>query len=309
MATNADLHDAHHYHPPGLQHQFEDMEQQQESASIGMWMFLVQEIMFFGGLFTVYLVFRSRYPIAFAAASNHLEAFWGGLNTLVLIVSSLTMALAVYYAQKGNRNMQVLMIVATMLFGSVFLGVKAVEYTDKYNHGLIPVDGWNKRIAGDAGHVSVRQVEPNSEPKTSLDTPRSGNEGPGNPRGEFKIDKEKDIKLLVQERAHLTEAERLGYFNSAGEIDPERFRDKMRIFFWIYFTMTGLHALHMIIGLGVMAWLLWMAWRGTFTAEYYAPVEISGLYWHFVDIVWIFLFPLLYLLGRHFIAGDGGGGH
>src|SRR6476661_8817374 len=147
MATNAEAldHD-HHYHPPGLQHQFEDMKQQEESVSIGMWMFLVQEIMFFGGLFTVYLVFRSKYPMAFAAGSNHLDAFLGGLNTLVLIVSSLTMALTVYYAQKGNRNMQVILIIATMFFGAVFLGVKAIEYTDKYNHGLVPVAGLNKRV-------------------------------------------------------------------------------------------------------------------------------------------------------------------
>src|SRR5215210_8292718 len=100
MAHAIDAHDDH-YHPPGLQHQFEDMKQQEESVAVGMWMFLVQEIMFFGGLFTVYLVFRSKFPMAFAAGSNHLDAFWGGLNTLVLIVSSLTMALAVYYAQKG----------------------------------------------------------------------------------------------------------------------------------------------------------------------------------------------------------------
>src|SRR5215211_3147470 len=144
MATNVDTVE-HHYHQPGLQHQFEDMAQQQESASIGMWMFLVQEIMFFGGLFTVYLVFRSKFPMAFAAGSNHLDAFWGGLNTLVLIVSSLTMALTVYYAQKGNRNMQVILILLTMFFGAVFLGVKAIEYTDKYNHGLVPVSGLNKR--------------------------------------------------------------------------------------------------------------------------------------------------------------------
>jgi cytochrome c oxidase subunit 3 len=321
MATNADTHDAHHhYHPPGLQHQFEDMGQQQESASIGMWMFLVQEIMFFGGLFTVYLVFRSRYPMAFAAASNHLDAFWGGLNTLVLIVSSLTMALGVYYAQKSNRNMQVLMIAVTMLFGSVFLGVKAIEYTDKYNHGLVPVDGWNKRITGgdhsatknDGDHKSPPlydgvKVEPESQIKQSLNAPSPSEGYDGNPRGAFQIDKKKDLELVTQEKEHLTEAERIGYYSNGG-LDPDKFRDKMRIFFWIYFTMTGLHALHMIIGLGIMAWLLWKAWRGSFTSEYYAPVEISGLYWHFVDIVWIFLFPLLYLLGRHFMHG-GGGGH
>src|SRR5687768_1594153 len=142
---SADYSDKFVYHEPGLQHQYEDMRQQEESVSIGMWMFLVQEIMFFGGLFTAYLVFRSKYPMAFAAGSNHLDAFWGGLNTIVLIVSSLTMALTVYYAQKGNRNVQVILILLTMFFGSVFLGVKAIEYTDKYNHTLVPVTGWNKK--------------------------------------------------------------------------------------------------------------------------------------------------------------------
>src|SRR5688500_12648846 len=134
MSSHADTHD--HAHAPGLQHQFEDMKQQEESVSIGMWMFLVQEIMFFGGLFSAYLVYRSRFPMAFAAGSNHLDAFWGGLNTLVLIVSSLTMALTVYYAQKGNRTMQMAMIVLTMIFGTTFLGVKVIEYRDKYEHGL-----------------------------------------------------------------------------------------------------------------------------------------------------------------------------
>src|SRR4028119_929656 len=153
MATHADaIHD--HYHAPGLQHQFEDMGQQQESASIGMWMFLVQEIMFFGGLFTVYLVFRSKYPMAFAAGSNHLDAFWGGLNTLVLIVSSLTMALAVRSAQLGQRNAQVLFIIVTMVFGTVFLGVKAIEYTDKYRDGIVPVTGLNLKTDS-RGHGAV----------------------------------------------------------------------------------------------------------------------------------------------------------
>src|SRR5215211_9540889 len=160
MATNVDTVE-HHYHQPGLQHQFEDMAQQQESASIGMWMFLVQEIMFFGGMFTVYLVFRSKYPMAFAAGSNHLDAFWGGLNTLVLIVSSLTMALAVFYAQKGNRNMQVILIILTMFFGAVFLGVKTIEYSDKYENGLVPVTGWNrKEKAGEAHTASAATTLP-----------------------------------------------------------------------------------------------------------------------------------------------------
>jgi cytochrome c oxidase subunit 3 len=290
------------------------MKQQEESVSIGMWMFLVQEIMFFGGLFTVYLVFRSRYPMAFAAGSNHLDAFWGGLNTLVLIVSSLTMALTVYYAQKGNRNMQVILIIATMFFGAVFLGVKAIEYTDKYNHGLVPVAGLNKKIKSEnhrepKSATSERpptQVDLETREKNSLDSPDSPKAGDhqDNPRGEFQWNYGEELVVQAQQGNYLTASEKIGYFSN-GEIDKNKFRDKVQIFYWIYFVMTGLHALHMIVGLGLMTWLLWMAWRGTYGPEYYSPVEISGLYWHFVDIVWIFLFPLLYLLGRHFLHGGG----
>ena len=304
MATNVHTLDDEHYHPPGLQHQFEDMKQQEESVSIAMWMFLVQEIMFFGGLFTVYLVFRSRFPMAFAAGSNHLDAFWGGLNTLVLIVSSLTMALTVYYAQKGNRNMQVLLIIATMFFGTVFLGVKVVEYTDKYNHGTIPVDGWNKRIPEGAHSAEKTSLTLPFETKASAAETALDKAHP-NPQGKFQIE-ETDLELVrqAQKGNYLTSAEQIGYFSN-GQIDAGKFREKVRIFFWIYFVMTGLHALHMIVGLGIMSWLLYKAWRGTFSSDYYSPVEISGLYWHFVDIVWIFLFPLLYLLGRHFLHGGG----
>ena len=305
----AHTHDSDHYHAPGLQHQFEDMKQQEESVSIGMWMFLVQEIMFFGGMFTVYLVFRSRFPMAFAAGSNHLNAFLGGLNTLVLIVSSLTMALTVYYAQKGNKNLQMILIVLTMIFGCVFLGVKAVEYTDKYNHGTIPVDGWNRKTPkGETTteHATVLPIESKVSAAETTEANSTEEHHYVNPHGEFQIDKEMlDVVNEANEQHILTKSEQIGYMSN-GQIDANKFRNKVRIFFWIYFVMTGLHALHMIIGLGVMLWLLWKAWLGTFTAEYFAPVEIAGLYWHFVDIVWIFLFPLLYLLGRHFIAGHGG---
>ncbi len=293
MASHADTHD-HQYHQPGLQHQFEDMGQQEESVSIGMWLFLVQEIMFFGGLFTVYLVFRSKYPMAFAAGSNHLNAFFGGLNTIVLIVSSLTMALTVYYAQRGNRNMQVILIVLTMIFGATFLGVKAIEYSDKYNDGLVPVAGLNKQAK--PAHTE-EHAEANARPCYEV---KHGEEHEYvNPKGEFQWH-DCSLAKLALDGNYLTPSERIGYFSN-DQIDAQKFRDKVLIFFWIYFVMTGLHALHMIVGLGLMTWLLWKAWKNTFTAEYFAPVEMSGLYWHFVDIVWIFLFPLLYLLGRHFI--------
>jgi cytochrome c oxidase subunit 3 len=301
MATNVEALDRdHHYHPPGLQHQFDDMKQQAESVSIGMWVFLVQEIMFFGGLFTAYLVFRSKFPMAFAAGSNHLDAFWGGLNTIVLIVSSLTMALTVYFAQKGNRNLQVIFIILTMLFGLVFLGVKFIEYSDKYNHGLVPVTGLN-RAAKDPASTVQGATSPGGQSHVAAGEQGHVSEEHAyvNPRSEFQWT---DTSLVKQAEDHhyLTEAERIGYYSN-GAVDANKFRDKVRIFFWIYFALTGLHALHMIIGLGLMSWLLFKAWRNTFSAEYYMPVEMSGLYWHFVDIVWIFLFPLLYLLGRHFM--------
>lgn len=280
------------------------MKQQEESVSIGMWMFLVQEIMFFGGLFTAYMVFRWRYPMAFAAGSNHLDAFWGGLNTLVLIVSSLTMALTVYYAQRSNRNMQVAMIVLTMFFGTVFLGVKVIEYTDKYNHGLVPISGLNKKVKeGEAGtHVgsSTKLILPFETVASAASTSGSEEKPYINPRGEFQWNYGTELVIQAEKEGYLTESEKIGYFSN-GVLDPHKFQERVRMFYFIYFVMTGLHALHMIVGLGLMSWLLWKAWIGTFSAQYFAPVEMSGLYWHFVDIVWIFLFPLLYLLGRHFI--------
>ena len=290
MATHEDT-GQFHYHEPGLQHQFDDMDQQEESVSIGMWMFLVQEIMFFGGLFSAYLVYRWKFPMAFAAGSNHLNAFWGGLNTLVLVVSSLTMALTVFFAQKNNRRMQVLMILLTMVFGATFLGVKVIEYTDKYEHALVPVTGWNKKTPPGV-------EEPHTKAPCWVHTEEHVYV---NPKGEFQFP-DCSLAKLAEDEGFLTETEKIGYFNpSTGQIDGDKFRDKVRIFYYLYFVMTGLHALHMIIGLGLMSWLLFVAWRGDFSSRYYAPVEMSGLYWHFVDIVWIFLFPLLYLLGRHFM--------
>jgi cytochrome c oxidase subunit 3 len=213
-----------HTHHGALAHQFETLEQQREVASLGMWLFLVTEVLFFGGLFLVYSVYRGWYPAAFAAASHELIVWAGTLNTVVLITSSLTMALAVHAAETGNRRALILLLLATMALGCVFLGVKAYEYRTEYLEHHVPGFGF-----------------------------------------EF----EKPYFLQAQ------------------------------IFFSLYFVMTGLHALHMIIGLGIMSVMVWLSWRGRFTPEYYNPIEVSGLYWHFVDIVWIFLFPLLYLIGRH----------
>jgi cytochrome c oxidase subunit 3 len=216
-------HDDRHHHP-ALAHHFDTLAQQKEASTLGMWVFLVTEVLFFGGLFLTYLVYRSSYPEAFAFASHELDVTLGTINTAVLIGSSLTMALAVHAAQTGDRRWLMLFLAATMVLGVVFLGIKSFEYYEKFTEHHIP--------------------------------------GPG----------------------FVFEAE---YFRHA------------QLFFSLYFVMTGLHAIHMIVGLGIMTWMLVWAWNGTITSDYASPIEISGLYWHFVDIVWIFLFPLLYLIGRH----------
>jgi cytochrome c oxidase subunit 3 len=204
-------------------HQFDSAEHQHSASQLGMWVFIAQEILFFGGLFLTYTVYRFTYPTAFAQASHHLDVTLGCFNTAVLIGSSLTMALAVHGAQLGRRWTQVIYLLATIALGSIFLGVKAIEYGHKFHEHLIP--GANFVFTGEAEHAEI--------------------------------------------------------------------------FFSLYFVMPGLHALHMVIGIAVLAVLVWQAWRGAYTAAYYSPVELTGLYWHFVDIVWIFLFPLLYLIGRH----------
>jgi cytochrome c oxidase subunit 3 len=205
-------------------HQFDDLGQQHEAANLGMWAFLCTEILFFGGLFLGYVVYRTAYPEAFAEGSRHLDTALGAINTTVLIGSSLTMALAVHSTQVGKRRAAVGFLLLTMLLGTVFLAIKTVEYAHKFEEALVP---------------GARFVY-------------------GGP-----------------------------------------FASQVHLFFAFYFVMTGLHALHMVIGIGLLAILAWLAWRGRFSPDYYTPVEMGGLYWHFVDVVWIFLFPLLYLLGLH----------
>lgn len=258
MAAHVENVNSEHAHHPGLQHQFDNMGQQKEAATLGMWFFLVQEIMFFGGMFMVYLMFRFKYPMSFVVGSNHLTLWLGLTNTIVLIVSSLTMAMAVWSAQTSKpRSWQMTFIVLTLLLGSTFLGIKGLEYYEKYEHHKIPFfSNFTWRPEG-------KELEEQS-------------------------------KLLDE---HSTAEEKELYK------DYSKFENKVRIFFWIYFAMTGLHALHMIIGAGLLLWLLWQSYLGMYSEDYYAPVEMIGLYWHFVDIVWIFLFPLLYLLGRHFSGG------
>ncbi len=207
-----------------LQHQFDDLPQQHEADWLGMWIFLATEVMFFGGLFTGYAAYRSTYLEAFGDASRHLELGLGAINTLVLICSSLTMALAVHAAKVGRRRALVGFLLATIALGLVFLGIKGIEYAQKFEHHLVPGSSF---------------------------------------------------------------------------VYAEPFARHAQVFFSFYFAMTGMHALHMVIGVGLLAGIGIRARRGAYSPQHHATVELAGLYWHFVDIIWIFLFPLLYLIERH----------
>jgi cytochrome c oxidase subunit 3 len=219
--------DAHvHLAPSPLVHQFDDLKQQHNADELGMWLFLATEIMFFGGMFLAYSIYRMQDEATFAAASHQLDLLLGTVNTAVLLCSSLTMALAVFAAERSQRRKTIILLAATMVLGGIFLGIKGIEYYHKYEHGLMPLLGLPLAWSGPSpGHAAM--------------------------------------------------------------------------FFNLYFLMTGVHALHMVIGLGVLLILLTRASVGGVMGDYSAPIHLAGLYWHFVDIVWVFLFPLLYLIGAH----------
>jgi len=210
-----------------LQTPYRDLDQKRETATLGMFVFLLTELMMFGGLFCSYLVYRTLYFPSFLEASRRMDLTIGAVNTAVLICSSLTMVLAVQAAQQGRRKAIVLYLIITLLFGCTFLALKGVEY---YHH-------WY------------------------------GHEVPG---------------------------VNFEFSSSVPMVDV----GKVQLFFALYFIMTGLHALHMLIGIGLVTWITICAWKGRYTPAYHNPVENVGLYWHFVDIVWIYLFPLLYLISR-----------
>jgi cytochrome c oxidase subunit 3 len=215
-----------------LAHWYRSWEEQTESVTLAMWLFLVTEVMFFGGIFTAYLIYRSQNPDAFAAGSHHLDIILGAINTAVLIGSSLTVVLSVWAAEHGKQRALAGWLFATILLGLTFLVIKYFEYSAKFEHNLFP------------------------GPDFQFYDTRTGDHAP---------------------------------------VDP----NKARMFFHLYFFMTGLHALHMIAGLGVYAVLFFNAIKGKYTKRWHDPIPVAGLYWHFVDLVWIFLFPLLYLIGRH----------
>jgi cytochrome c oxidase subunit 3 len=233
-------HGEHAAHPPYLRHHFASVEQQRETASFGMWLFLLTEIMFFGGMFAAYLIYRNWYYPAFVAGSHQLSIFLGTFNTVVLICSSFTMAMGVHAAEMKWRKALVGWLLATIFLGLVFLGVKADEYHEKWEKHHVPGLNFSTQ---DFTHPSAQYKE---EPPLKPDM-----------------------------------------------------ASKTQVYFSLYFAMTGMHALHMVIGISILIALVIRAQAGAYTQGHMTTIENFGLYWHFVDIVWIFLFPLLYLISRH----------
>lgn len=235
--------------------QFETLEQQKDTASLGMWIFLVTEVMFFGGIMLTYAINRHTYFHAFAAGSNTISLTLGTVNTIVLLASSFTMAMGVWSAQVGKLKLLPIFLSLTIILGFIFFGVKYVEYAQKFHHHLVPGRSFDITYCV-------------NNPSKCEDI---------------------DAKDLAIEREDI---------EKALAADPD-LNAHAQLYYSLYFGMTGLHALHMVIGAGLLFWLLAGSLKGLFTPVWYTPVDIVGLYWHFVDIVWIYLFPLLYLIDRH----------
>lgn len=246
---------AGHAHAGNVAHHFDTLEQQHSANVLGMWIFLATEIMLFGGLFTAYTVYRWLYPRVWAEMSMHQDIVMGTINTIVLLTSSLTMALAVRSAQTSNRSAQVTFLAATIVLGVAFLGIKGFEYYDHFAHGLVP--GPYFVLETEGHHLPAVEYVRGEEPRL--------------PSGAQPVTMD-EVNLWWRQS---------------------------QIFFFLYFMMTGIHALHMIIGIGVVGYILFRAWQGRYNSDNFTSVDMTGLYWHLVDIVWVFLFPLLYLIGRH----------
>ncbi len=332
--TSAPAEDHGHDHPAHLAHHFESPQQQFYSGKLGMWLFLVQEVLFFSGLFCAYAVYRANHPEVFQYAHQFLSVQWGGLNTAVLIFSSFTMALGVRAAQKSQQGLLVGCLAITIACGFVFMGVKYVEYKEKWQHGLLWGTLYNPEEHGEhggehgavahddtdhgadshgedagsaaAGHdETTAHDEEGGEAAANADSAEdTATEGAGEAPAAAEGTATDAAVPITPATAKGSELAPPGSAPSgtvpaevrveAGEHPPEP--KNVHIFFGIYFAMTGLHGLHVVVGIGVLGWILKRAMAGEFSSDYFTPVDLVGLYWHLVDLVWIYLFPLLYLI-------------
>ncbi len=290
-------------HPEHLQHHFETPAQQFDASKLGMWLFLATEVLFFSGLFCAYAVYRRNHPEIFEVGHRFLDVKWGAINTIVLITSSFTMAMAVWCAQKSKRTGLITCLVLTLLGACTFMGIKYIEYSHKIRHGIMWGTHFNPQPPGEHGprHAQPSQThEPAATAAAAAAaTHAEGSKGPA-PTAAAATDGTKiegwnapvppvgvraPVEQIAPGRGH--------------EIDPYVASRQMRnahIFIGIYYAMTGLHGLHVLAGMVVITWLLVGAVKGRYNSAYYTPVDLGGLYWHLVDLVWIYLFPLLYLI-------------
>jgi cytochrome c oxidase subunit 3 len=264
--SHAHDHGHDHDHPPHLGHHWENSKQQFEAGKLGMWLFLATEVLLFGGLFCAYAVWRSNHPEIFKYGSQYLDTFWGALNTCVLLISSMTMAMAVTFAARGRNTAVVICLILTLFGAGGFMCIKYIEYSHKFHEGLLPGMAFYEQP--NASHLWL----PIDELVDTLEDQK--------PMLEFAEDDH-----VPGAEPHLPHPLQ----------DPERPANAQK-FFTIYFLMTGLHGIHVIAGGFVIAWLLLLTLRGRFSKGYYTPIDLGGLYWHNVDVIWIFLFPLFYLI-------------
>lgn len=271
----------HHGHSPFQAHHFETMQQQFDSGKLGIWLFLITEVLFFSGLFCAYIIYRVNHPEVFLYAHKELNTMLGATNTVVLIVSSLTMAWAVRAAQLSQKKLLVGLLIATLCLAGVFLVIKYFEYTHKFDRGL---------LTGEA-NVIYQVQHPTQFPEVAAEVSEA----------EKKEHAAEDSHEHGEgESAHADEEHASAEHGDAhGHGGPEDFVDAPRnaqIFFGIYYMMTGLHGIHIVGGMIAISWLIRRSIRGDFNSEYFGPVDYVGLYWHLVDLIWIYLFPLLYLI-------------
>ena len=274
-----------------VEHHFENADQQYQSAKLGMWVFLATEILFFGGLFVAYAVYRTNHPEVFVFGHHFLDKNLGALNTVILICSSLTAAWAVRAAQLRQIGMLKLMILLTMLCAFGFMGVKAIEYNGKWKHGLLWAGQYDPHIE-DHGEVSHDVIGGEIPENAHVEVVTEEMAVEASPSQAAADADRSAIAPAAEGPAGLAapgsaEAEEAGV-----EIEPAN----AQIYFSIYFLMTGLHGIHVVGGIGAFIWLLLCARRGDFDSGHFTRVDMVALYWHLVDLIWIYLFLLLYLI-------------
>ncbi|MFV1967340.1 MAG: cytochrome c oxidase subunit 3 family protein [Pirellulaceae bacterium] len=264
-------------HAPFLAHHFDTPQQQFAAGKLGMWLFLVTEILLFGGLFCIYAVYRAHHPEIFVyAAREFLDKQLGAINTAILIFSSFTMAWGVRCAQTNQQGRLIALLIITILCGFGFLGIKFVEYKHKWQEGLLWARQYNP--------IEHRHSEaPHGEPAGAGAQPEISHPPPDDaiPQGDAEDHGAAEEALSTEPHGEKT-------FRA----EPKN----VGVFFSIYFVMTGLHGLHVIIGMAAIGWILRRAMLGHFSDRYFGPVDYVGLYWHLIDLIWIYLFPLLYLI-------------